>query len=381
MAKLPLPIDELEDKIARQLANHLETHPDVRIPKGSGGSWKCDMRVCTPFKRLVIVEYDGQHHHAGPAHEAQDRAKTKALTDAGHYVMRIREDPLGALDPVNDLCVSRNPDPAQVARQVAERLTAEAREIDLDLDLLDVERDHRDAAALAQQLDPSERARRTNHLRKTLGHLTAPYNTTLLALHSRIVDNRVAAVRNALCDYELVPSARVVARKSSDVLNSFRVAKGLLYRDRNDLLRDAMESTVRHSQRPRAKPQMAVDERGVFRRFVERLPDDLLAVDAQELVLRAEHLLTTLKWDRLIDAKKDRGEVQELLDLPTREVTDRATMIDRAFSGWRKLAPDLLQIELDADWEQNALDVAQHAADQHAANLVSLGGGRYRLTP
>ncbi|MFD0687367.1 DUF559 domain-containing protein [Actinomadura fibrosa] len=47
----------------------------------------------------TIVEMDGSWWHRGM--EDRDRAKTRALTEAGYSVVRVRESPLKSLSPMD----------------------------------------------------------------------------------------------------------------------------------------------------------------------------------------------------------------------------------------------------------------------------------------
>lgn len=72
----------------------------------------------------IAIEYDGSYFHKG--REEQDRRKTQRLWDAGYRVVRIREEPLTALDPQHDISIepTRTPDAKTAVNVLLQHLTA-----------------------------------------------------------------------------------------------------------------------------------------------------------------------------------------------------------------------------------------------------------------
>ncbi|MFF7159743.1 Helicase associated domain protein [Streptomyces sp. NPDC008139] len=81
-----------------------------------------DMIVEADGVRLVL-EFDGSYYHADDKSRATDAAKSERLRAAGWTVVRIREAPLAALDPVYDVVVGFVAEPEDAAADVLDHLT------------------------------------------------------------------------------------------------------------------------------------------------------------------------------------------------------------------------------------------------------------------
>ncbi len=84
-------------------------HPDVLV---IGDSIQNHLSGTESYKGLII-EYDGEHWHDNPEQRRLDEAKTKRMSGAGYYVVRILENSQGVndcSDPHRILCTSERSD-------------------------------------------------------------------------------------------------------------------------------------------------------------------------------------------------------------------------------------------------------------------------------
>lgn len=84
-------------------------HPDVLV---IGDSIQNHLSGTEPYSGLII-EYDGEHWHDNPEQRRLDEAKTKRMSSAGYYVIRILENSQGVnecSDPHRILCTSDRTD-------------------------------------------------------------------------------------------------------------------------------------------------------------------------------------------------------------------------------------------------------------------------------
>ncbi|MFS0698225.1 zinc-ribbon domain-containing protein [Streptomyces nitrosporeus] len=114
-----------------EVALFAELH-DVLVPHLGAGAVCRDQRVANVAERIgrcdvlvvvrdnfVVVEYDGAHWHRNRV-EA-DRRKGAAIREAGHGMIRVREEPLGVLHE-DDVAVASGADPHVVAVAVLRRM-------------------------------------------------------------------------------------------------------------------------------------------------------------------------------------------------------------------------------------------------------------------
>jgi Probable Zinc-ribbon domain/Protein of unknown function (DUF559) len=71
---------------------------------------------------MVVVEFDGSHHHIGSTAEARDERQTRSLERSGWHVIRVRPTPLNALRPT-DVLVADGRATKDITIKVLKRIT------------------------------------------------------------------------------------------------------------------------------------------------------------------------------------------------------------------------------------------------------------------
>lgn len=102
--------------VLSKLIGQRNCHHDYFVPEAQARYRKADMAFTH-----ILIEMDGSWWHQGKS--ARDRAKSKALSEAGYIVVRVREKPLEALSQL-DLVVEDLADTFEAASSVLAHLAA-----------------------------------------------------------------------------------------------------------------------------------------------------------------------------------------------------------------------------------------------------------------
>lgn len=145
----------VENNVSLELESGV-VHPDVLV---IGDSIQNHLSGTEQYRGLVI-EYDGEHWHDNPEQRRLDEAKTKKMSGAGYYVIRILENSQGVndcSDPHRILCTSDRTDKKSglgfAIASVLRNLGQDPKQLDLARDTEEISKLYYAARNMASQYD------------------------------------------------------------------------------------------------------------------------------------------------------------------------------------------------------------------------------------